>query len=87
ALLRLLAPPSELSDIERSWKAGGVGYGTYKKMLLDYFHKTFGEARRRHAELERDPGEIERVLADGARRARELAAPVMDAVRKAVGLR
>ncbi|HTT70268.1 MAG TPA: tryptophan--tRNA ligase [Anaeromyxobacteraceae bacterium] len=85
-LLRLLAPKGDLAEIERSWKAGGVGYGTYKKKLVDYFHATFGEARRRHEELERDPGEVERILSDGARRARELAAPLMASVRRAVGL-
>ena len=45
-----------------------------------------GQARQKRAELERDPGKLERVLQDGARRAREVAAPIIDAVRRAAGL-
>ena len=86
-LLKVMAPPADFAEIDRSWRAGGKGYGDYKKKLLECFHATFGEARKRHAELSKDPGEVERVLQDGAQRARGLAAPYVDAVRKAVGLR
>lgn len=85
-LLQVMAPPGEFKAIDESWKAGGKGYGDYKKQLLAYFHATFDEARKRHAELSKDRGEVERILADGARRAREIAAPIMDGVRKSVGL-
>ena len=86
-LLRVMAPPSDLEALERSWTSGGIGYGEYKKKLLEYFHATFDAPRRRREELLRDPGEVERILQDGARRARELAAPTIDGVRRAVGLR
>ena len=48
--------------------------------------RTFDPARSRREELLADPGEVDRILADGARRARELAHPVISGVRKAVGL-
>lgn len=85
-LLRLMLPPGELEGVERSWRAGGVGYGEYKQRLLEAFHATFGEARRRHRELMNDARFIDGVLRDGAERARALAAPTMDAVRRAAGL-
>jgi tryptophanyl-tRNA synthetase len=85
-LLRVMAPAGELEEIERTWKEGGKGYGEYKQKLLEYFHAAFDAPRRKREELLRDPGELERVLEDGARRARELAAPIMERVRKAVGL-
>ena len=72
--------------VDASWREGGKGYGEYKKKLLEAYHATFGPARARRAELLRDPGELERLLQAGARRAREFAAPYMDAVRRAVGL-
>lgn len=86
-LLKLMAPPGELEAIDQSWRAGGKGYGEYKKKLLEYFHATFGPARARREELLRDPGEIERILQDGAQRARAIAAPYIDQMRRAVGLR
>jgi len=86
ALLKLLAPPAEFEALDRSWRQGGTGYGEYKKKLLEYFHAAFDPARKRREELLADPGEVDRILAEGARRARELARPVISGVRKAVGL-
>jgi tryptophanyl-tRNA synthetase len=69
ALLKLMAPPSEWEAIDAAWRAGGTGYGDCKKRLLEFFHAQFGPARARRAELLADPGEVERILVDGARRA------------------
>ena len=85
-LLKIMAPLGEFVAIDESWRAGGKGYGDYKKKLLEFFHLTFDPARARRTELLRNPDELERILLDGARRARELAAPVMADVRRAVGL-
>lgn len=87
ALLRLLMPPAECGEVERSWRAGGVGYGAYKERLLAAFHATFDAARGRYRGLIADPQAVERVLQEGAARARSLAAPIAGAVRRAVGLR
>jgi tryptophanyl-tRNA synthetase len=86
-LLEIMAPPGEFAQLEASWKAGGKGYAEYKKVLLEYFHATFDAARRRREELRRDPGEVERILVDGATRAREVATPIMEQVRRAAGIR
>ncbi len=85
-LLRLVTPASAVEDLDRSWRTGGVGYGEYKRQLLESFHATFGDARRRYRELMRDPVTIEDVLRAGARCARDLAAPTVNAVRRVVGL-
>jgi tryptophanyl-tRNA synthetase len=52
------------------------------KRLLAYF----GDARERREELARDPDRVEDVLRDGAARARETAAPLMEEVRRASGV-
>jgi len=87
-LLKLFAP----DDGERQWvktafAEGGVGYGDMKKRLFDYYVATFSDARARYEELQEDPAEVDRVLAAGAEKARETAAPLMEEVRKAVGIR
>jgi len=87
-LLKLFAP----DDGERQWvktafAEGGVGYGDMKKRLFDYYVATFTDARARYEELQEDPAEVDSVLAAGAEKARETAAPLMDEVRKAVGIR
>ncbi len=87
-LLKLFSP----DDAERQWvedafASGGTGYGEMKKRLFEYFLATFGEARDRYRELSEDPAEVERILRAGADTARETAAPLMDEVRRAVGIR
>lgn len=85
-LLKLMLPESEFAEVDASWRAGGKGYGDYKKRLLEAYLTTFGPARRRYAELVSDPAELERILQDGAQRARQEAAALMDKVRRAVGI-
>ena len=85
-LLQVMSSPEEFEEIDRSWKAGGRGYGDYKKMLLDLFHTAFDPARKTRNELMADPATVERILQDGARRARGMAEPVIAEVRRAVGL-
>lgn len=86
-LLEIVAPPDEFIGIDASWRAGGKGYAEYKNALLDYFHRKFDAPRRRREQLVADRAEVERILTDGARRARDTAASILDRVRLAVGLR
>jgi tryptophanyl-tRNA synthetase len=86
-LLKVFAPVDERPWVEQAFAEGGVGYGDMKKKLFEYFLATFGDARVRYEELMSDPAEVERILAVGAERARETVAPLMDDVRKAVGIR
>jgi tryptophanyl-tRNA synthetase len=86
ALLQLVLPEPAFAEVDKSWRQGGKGYGDYKKLLLDGFHAAFDGPRAKYAELSKDPAEVERILLDGARRAREIGAPTIGAVRRAVGL-
>ena len=85
-LLTITAPPGEFARLDASWRTGGKGYVEYKKILLEYFHATFDTARQRREELRRDPAEVERILVGGAQRAREIATPIMEQVRRAAGI-
>jgi tryptophanyl-tRNA synthetase len=76
-----------MADVDRTFREGGKGYGHYKMQLLDLFHAKFDGARAKRKELEADPAFVESVLQKGASKARDYAAPVMDQVRRAVGLR
>src|SRR5690606_33647995 len=73
SLLQVMAPPAEFAELDASWRAGGLGYGHYKKRLLELFHATFDDARARRAELEKDLGAVEAILKAGAERARSIA--------------
>src|SRR5713226_1882309 len=61
-LLQVMSSPEEFQEIDRSWRAGGRGYGDYKKMLLDLFHAAFDPARKARNDLMADPATVERIL-------------------------
>lgn len=86
ALYRLVATPEETADMERRYRAGAVGFGQAKKELLEKLDAYFAPARARRKELEADPAYVERVLREGAERARAEARKTLDACRRAVGV-
>lgn len=90
-LLKVVFSPEEFVAIDAKWREGGGdpkthGYGAFKQTLLDGYHATFDPARKRYAELMNDRAELERLLQQGAQKARAYAAPVISRVRGAVGL-
>ena len=87
ALYKLVASPAQIADMENAFRAGGTGYGEFKKRLFEAIWETFAPFRARRAELARDPATLDAILADGARRARTVALPVIERVRKATGFR
>jgi tryptophanyl-tRNA synthetase len=85
-LWALFASADEREEMFARARKGGLGYGEVKKDLLRHIHERFEPMRERRAALAMQPGGVEDVLADGARRAREIARPVLDACREAAGL-
>ncbi|MEQ9454504.1 MAG: tryptophan--tRNA ligase [Phycisphaeraceae bacterium] len=74
------------ADLAARYRAGGLGYGHTKQELFELILESFSEARQRRGELMNDPGYVEQVLKDGAKRARAKAREVLDRARSAVGL-
>jgi tryptophanyl-tRNA synthetase len=87
ALYRLFASADDVATMEAQFRAGGIGYGDFKKRLFGAIWETFEPFRARRAALEADPTTVDTVLAEGAARARAVALPTIDRVRRAMGLR
>jgi tryptophanyl-tRNA synthetase len=96
ALYKLFATQAEQAELAELYRTpmrnaearGGrpFGYGDAKQMLLAKIDAHFAAARARRAQLARDPGFVEEVLAAGARRARAVARVTLQLVRQAVGI-
>jgi len=86
ALLKLVASDDELSEWESKYRTGGMGYGEAKKRLAELLIDYFKPYREKRAELEADIDYVNKVLADGAKRARAVAVETLAKVRKAMGL-
>ncbi len=83
----LFATPGEREAMFQRARAGGLGYGDVKQDLLRRLLAYFASMRERRVELGKRPDEVEGVLMDGAKRAREIGAPILDEVRRAAGFR
>jgi tryptophanyl-tRNA synthetase len=64
----------------------GQGFGRFKPALADALVALIAPLRTRLEQLRNDPAELDRILAEGARKARELGAPTLAAAYQAVGL-
>ncbi len=65
----------------------GMSWGEAKQQLVDRIEAVIGPMREHYQDLMAHPDRIEEALQQGAVKARALAAPLMDEVRAAVGLR
>lgn len=85
-LLKLVAPGEVSAETERRLREGGLGYGDLKKQLFEHVWSFFAPYRAKRAELAASMDYVEKVLADGAARARATASGVLRRARKASGL-
>ncbi len=86
-LYTLFATDEEKAALAARYRAGGMGYGEAKKLLLEKINAFFAPARERRKQLAADPEYVEGVLQRGAQRARAEAQKTMALVRKAVGMK
>lgn len=86
ALYKLVASPSDFDLMVADFEKGGVGYGEFKKRLLAALTAYFSPMYERRAQILADPGYVDRVLAEGAEKARLVARKTLARVRATVGL-
>ncbi|MDQ5894339.1 MAG: tryptophanyl-tRNA synthetase [Actinomycetota bacterium] len=85
-LIGIYAVARGVSEDEVEAEFEGAGYGDFKKAVADAVVEFLAPVRERYPEIREDEAEIERILAQGAARARELAAETLSDVRAAMGV-
>ena len=86
ALYKLVASEADYQAMVDDHLRGGIGYGDFKKRLLAAVTAHFAPFREKRAEIVADPKYVDRVLAEGAEKARAVARKTLGRVRDAVGL-
>jgi tryptophanyl-tRNA synthetase len=86
ALYKLVASDADYAAMVADHERGGVGYGDFKKRLLQGVSDYFAPFREKRAQIVADPKYVDDVLAEGAKKARAVARKTLDRVRDAVGL-
>ncbi|OHD21429.1 MAG: tryptophan--tRNA ligase [Spirochaetes bacterium GWD1_27_9] len=87
ALYKLMASKEDIEIMRNKYLNGGYGYGDAKKELLAKTLDYFAPIRKRYVELKNDIGFVEKILKEGAEKARSEAINTIEEVRKTVGIK
>ncbi len=85
-LIDILAAVRGVTQDEIEAEFGDGGYGVFKRAVADAVADYLAPVRERYEALRGDERELERVLSDGAQRARVIAASTLLDVREAMGV-
>lgn len=85
ALYSLLATPEQIEEMRTNYLKGGYGYGHAKQALFELILDEFKEERIRFDELMQKPELIEKLLLEGAEKARPVALGVLSRFKEAIG--
>ncbi|MBV8682968.1 MAG: tryptophan--tRNA ligase [Caulobacteraceae bacterium] len=84
-LVGIYAAIAGMTDQQVLDRFGGKGFGEFKPALADLMVDRLAPVSDRMRRLIADPAEIDRILADGAARARAIAEPILEETRRIVG--
>jgi tryptophanyl-tRNA synthetase len=84
-LVGIYAAMADVSDQQVLNEFGGKGFAEFKPVLADLMVEKLAPVSDRMRRLVADPTEIDRILADGAARARSIATPILEETRRIVG--
>lgn len=85
-LLEIFAAATGRAVDDLAAEYDGQGYGTFKTAVAEAVIELLKPIQARYQDLAADRGEVERILADGAARARAIAAPTLAKAKDAMGL-
>lgn len=85
ALYSLLASDGQVEEMRQNYLNGGYGYGHAKQALFELILEEFAEERKRFDELITQPELIEKLLLDGAQKAKPVADEVLGRLKTAIG--
>lgn len=85
-LYSLLAGVEDIARMRQNYLGGNYGYGHAKQALFEIILSTFSKERELFDHLMENPEEIDNKLKKGEAKAREIARPVLEKVKKKIGL-
>ena len=86
AIYSAFANAEQRQEMEQAF-ADGIAWGAAKQQCFELINSELAEARSAYEELMSEPARIEARLQEGAEKARGVAAPFMQQLREAVGIR
>jgi len=81
-IYKLVASDDQINELGKKYLAGNVGYGHAKQELLNVLIEKYKKERETFQYLMSHTDELEKILEDGEARARIIAGPILERVRK-----
>ena len=85
ALYKLLASEEQIAEMRANYEGGNYGYGHAKQAFYELLIDTFSEERARYNYYMENLSEIDKALSIGAKKAKIVAADVLQRVRAKIG--
>ncbi|MBU1219310.1 tryptophan--tRNA ligase [Myxococcota bacterium] len=85
-LFKFFASTSEVDDMKAKYRAGNYGYGHAKLELFEAVKRYFDSARKKREDLAADPAKVAEILRRGSEKARAVAIPKIQRIKKKMGL-
>ncbi len=85
-IYKAFAPKDEVAAMRKRYEEG-IGWGEMKQFLFEYLNDHLREARERYLALMQASDNIERILLEGAEKARAYSVHSMKMIRESVGIR
>ena len=86
AIYRHFADANAVAAKQKLYLEGGLAYGDMKNELYELLETTFSAQREEYNALMENRSELDKVLENGAEKARDIAVPILAKVRKTVGV-
>jgi tryptophanyl-tRNA synthetase len=85
-MFRAFATKDQVAEMRAKF-AAGIGWGYVKQDLFEVVNAQLAEPREKYAELMQNPAYIEKVLKEGAEKARAYSRPFLNRIRESVGIK
>ena len=85
-IFKYFASPVAIESRRNVYLKGGLAYSEMKQQLYELLNELFGGRRNTYRQLLGDKNHLDRILNQGAAKARAIAGPVLQRVRRAVGI-
>ncbi len=85
-IFKLFATPQRIAEVELAYTEGGLGYGHLKAELFELLDTFVAPGRKTYTHYLTHPQELDRILAQGAKKARAIAQAKLKQVRQAIGM-
>lgn len=85
-IFKYFAAPQAIESRHKAYLSGGLAYSEIKRELYELLDAFFGQKRDTYHQLLNDKNNLDRILSEGAEKARAIARPVLERVRRAIGI-